>query len=150
MALLLSHASALNPGNNLWFIPDRSHSQWTGKLDWYLNLIISRNESSSPQPILDPLNKILTATELPMSRSPIKNNAPIMYSSGRLLPNKWVILLPYTEDLNVWAQNLNQIWTGLEHVPFRVFLPKTVQSNQFQEIWEKYSDFTDYSCVLDK
>lgn len=149
MAILLSQASAYNPGNDLWIVPHRSQSRWTNRLDWYLNFLIVRNEKHQRKTPPNELLYILEKTNLPPHHFITKMDDPLIILSEEHLPNRWLIMLPYMDDLLLWTAKIHTTWTGLKAPPFRVFLPQNIANNQFQESWQKHSDFQDYSCVAD-
>lgn len=147
---VLSQASALNPGSDLWVLPALNESPWTTKLDWYLNFQIckaSRHESAS---VPSYLNEVLKETEQKayvFKKGSAEHAAqPLMISSAPLLPNKWVVLISQKEN---WAQEVHEVWKGLKQPSLRVFLPPGQSAGHFQKEWQKYSDFQEFTVVLD-
>lgn len=149
MSTLLNSASALKPGNDLWIVPDKKNSKWSKKLDWYLNFQMLKHERNK-SPDLDPeLANILKASGLPEFQTNLKSDSPLMISAPNLLPSKWFIVIPYSENTKDWVEKIQTTWKGLNHPSFRIFLPQGVQVHEFQQQWEKKNEFQDYSCVLD-
>ncbi|MBO9668392.1 MAG: hypothetical protein J7501_16455, partial [Bdellovibrio sp.] len=109
MALsVLSQAGALNPGSDLWVVPQLGKSQWAAKLDWYLNFQLCKSSRHvSPQvPVY--LNEVIKEAELEKFYRPVVKTAPLMIASEPLLPNKWVVVVPWDENLNSWTEAISQ------------------------------------------
>ncbi|HWU43037.1 MAG TPA: hypothetical protein VN132_06345, partial [Bdellovibrio sp.] len=120
---LVSPVSAFNPGADLWVVPHLEKSQWTARLDWYLNFQICRasRHKNAQTPLF--VNEIIKEAELEKFYRPVSSKAPLMIASEQLLPNKWVVVLPWTEDADSWSKEIFRIWSGLKEPMLRVFLP---------------------------
>lgn len=150
MALsVLSQASALNPGSDLWVVPDLEKSQWTAKLDWYLNFQICKS-SRHNQPITPEfIDSVLAETELPKKAFKNRDLAPLMIASSELLPNKWVVILPWHGDLTKWTSEIFEIWQKLKEPSLRVFLPPGQSTGNLTLAWQTHHTFQDFTVVLD-
>lgn len=146
---VLSQASALNPGSDLWIVPDFANSQWTAKLDWYLNFQICRASRHQSSPIPDYLNYVLEETELKKPAIPVEDQAPLMIATQQLLPNKWVVLIPWNGNLGEWVQQAFKVWQNLQQPSIRLFLPPGQSSGSLQHAWQAYSNWQDLTVVLD-
>lgn len=145
---VLSQASALNPGAELWILPDLEQSQWTARIDWYLNFQISKALRHQKAETPEFIQEVQAATEL----SPIEilnTGSNLMIASSNHLPNKWVVVLPWNDNLEAWAKEIAKVWHSLQKPGLRVFFPPKQSSGQFQLAWKNQSDFEDFTVVLD-
>jgi hypothetical protein len=150
MALsVLSQASAFNPGSDLWIVPDLEKSQWTAKLDWYLNFQVCKaSRHVSPQ-VPDYISNVVTQTELQVSTPVAASLSPLMISSENLLPNKWVVVLPWNGDLRGWSANIFEVWHKLKEPSLRVFLPPGQSTGNLQSAWQSHHTVPEFTVVLD-
>ncbi|MNJ98423.1 hypothetical protein D3C87_161890 [compost metagenome] len=146
---VLSQASALNPGSDLWILPALNESLWTSKLDWYLNFQVCKASRHQTPRVDSYVTEVLRETEQGSYHFQRLPNAPLMIASEGLLPNKWVILVPLKSDLEEWTAEIHNIWSGLKHPTLRVFLPPRQSAGHFQNFWQKHSDFQEFTVVLD-
>lgn len=150
MALsVLSQASALNPGSDLWIVPDLEKSQWTAKLDWYLNFQICKSSRHHTPSLPAFLKEVLVETELEKKSLKPNYNAPLMIASSELLPNKWVVILPWQGDLSKWTSEVFEIWQKLKEPSLRVFLPPGQSTGNLQLAWQTHHTVPDFTVVLD-
>lgn len=146
---VLSQASALNPGSDLWILPALNESLWTTKLDWYLNFQVCKASRHQSPRVASYVTDVLRETELgsfPVQRD---SKAPLMIASEGLLPNKWVVLVPLQDNLQDWTAEIFKIWQNLKNPTLRVFLPPGQSAGHFQNFWQKQSDFQEFTVVLD-
>lgn len=149
MALsVLSQASAFNPGSDLWIVPDLEKSPWTAKMDWYLNFQICKASRHNSPKITSYISDVLRKTELNL-RGPFISSGPLMVSSAPLLPNKWVVVLPWSDDLSAWSSQIHEIWSRLKEPSLRVFLPPGQSTGSFQLAWQAHHTVPDFTVVLD-
>lgn len=150
MALsVLSQASAFNPGADLWIVPDLEKSPWTAKLDWYLNFQICK-ASRHVAPVMPPyVTEVLRDTELNVRSAPPLLDGPLMVSSQNLLPNKWVVVLPWAGDLSAWSAQIYEIWSRLKEPSLRIFLPPGQSTGSLQLAWQSHHPVPDLTAVLD-
>ena len=146
---VLSQASALNPGADLWILPDTSHSTWTAKLDWYLNFQISKAVRKDRPLVPDFTQNVLSATGLTAIPAQVPSTAPLMIASQDLLPNKWVVVMKWEGDFETWVQKNFQVWSQLKEPSLRVFLPPGQSTGVFQRLWKTHHPFEDFTVVLD-
>lgn len=150
MALsVLSQASALNPGSDLWIVSDLEKSQWTAKLDWHLNFQICKASRHSPRLLPTYLNEVLTETELEKKNLKTSDQMPLMIASSELLPNKWVVLLPWNENMSQWISQAFEVWQKLKEPSLRIFLPPGQNAGSLQAAWHTHHTFEDFTVVLD-
>lgn len=150
MALsVLSQASALNPGSDLWIVPDLEKSQWTAKLDWYLNFQICKASRHVSAEIPSFVTEVVNETGLQKPVVPQAKVDALMIASGNLLPNKWVVVLPWNEDLSLWTSHIFEIWKKLQEPTLRVFLPPGQSTGSLQVVWQTHHTFEEFTVVLD-
>ncbi len=147
---VLSPANAYNPGSDLWIFAELEESRWTQKVDWHLNFQIQKNSQRPPLAFSEEIRTTLTACELSMEDfSTSAETTPLMISSRRQLPNKWVVVVPGSKNFRQWVKYLYQMWTKLNEPSLRVFLPVGVVANSFVESWNLLSASEDLTLVLD-
>lgn len=146
---VLSQASAFNPGSDLWVVPDLEKSQWAARLDWYLNFQIckSSRHKTAQSPLF--INDVIKEAELETFYRPVSIQAPLMIASERLLPNKWVVVLPWADDMSSWGKSVYDMWLGLKEPSLRVFLPPGQSTGNFQQAWVRHHSFQEFTVVLD-
>lgn len=150
MALsVLSQASALNPGSDLWIVPDLEKSPWTAKLDWYLNFQVCKSSRHQSPTLPDFLGLVLEQTELNKPSLPAVSDQPLMIASDKLLPNKWVVILPWNEDLTKWTAEIFRIWKNLNEPTLRIFMPPGQSTGNLQIAWQTYHPVQEFTVVLD-
>jgi hypothetical protein len=66
-----------------------------------------------------------------------------------LVPARWVVVVPYAQDVKTWAEQVCQVWQGLSRPELRVFLPPGQSAGHFQNEWTKHNDFQGFTVVLD-
>lgn len=147
--IALSQANALNPGADLWILCDLEKSPWTAKIDWYLNFQICKSSRHHSQSLPEFLSEVLEKTELEKKNIQLDKSAPLMIASQDLLPNKWVVLLPWNNDMAGWSTQAFEIWKKLNKPSLRVFLPPGQSAGNFQTPWQIHNIAPDFTVVLD-
>ena len=149
MITTLSQASALNPGAELWVMADLEHCQWTAKIDWYLNFQIvkaSRHEA----PILSEfLAQIIDNTGVQVPEILALKDSSLLIHSQSLLPNKWVAVIPYVDNLKEWLKQISELWQGLQNPSLRIFLPTGQISNSVTKSLLSTKEEKEITVVLD-
>jgi hypothetical protein len=146
---VLSRASALNPGADLWIVAHLELSHWTAELDWYLNFQLCKASRHQSAKTMGFLNEVTQMTELDKFELPSLNNAPLMIPSEMLLPNKWVVVMPGTTNFESWIKDIFKVWSDLNRPSLRVFLPPGLSSGAFQQAWIQHISVQDFTVVLD-
>ncbi|MBX2988972.1 MAG: hypothetical protein KF802_13870 [Bdellovibrionaceae bacterium] len=150
MAQVLSAASAFNPGNDLWIVPDADNSRWVLKLDWYLNFQIQQAGRHAPSELSGGMNELLGEIDWPAPQIPPQKKNPLMISVDSRLPARWLVVVPHPEPLSDWIARLLEVWGGLRKPSLRVFLPTGLPAGRFNEEWKRHSHFDDMTLVLDQ
>jgi hypothetical protein len=130
-------------------MPELEKSPWTAKLDWYLNFQICKASRHETKETPTPINSILEETGLPREKISTGTEGALMIASARLLPNKWVVVLPWNEDLSKWTQEIHKIWGNLNEPSLRVFLPPGQSASSLQLAWQKHQASEEFTVVLD-
>ncbi len=145
----LSQASALNPGSDLWIVPNIKNSRWTANLDWYLNFQISKALRHDRVQLSAYTEEVLLDTELERVQIDLASTSPLMIASHNHLPNKWVVIVQWQQDLEAWVKQAHQIWSQLREPSLRFFLPPGQSAGSFQREWKALHNFEDFTVVLD-
>lgn len=146
---VLSQASAFNPGSDLWVMPDLEKSHWTAKLDWYLNFQICKS-SRHVSPLLPQfLEEVVEETGLDQKKLPANSQHLLMIASEELLPNKWVVIIPWENDIAKWTAESFKIWQNLKEPSVRIFLPPGQNTGSLESQWRASESFQDFTVVLD-
>lgn len=88
-------------------------------------------------------------TELEQFKLSISSKAPLMISTELLLPNKWVVIVPWNDNLAIWTSAIYKIWSDLKEPRLRIFLPPGQISGTFQKAWIRLHNIQDFTVVLD-
>ena len=147
--VLLGAGAALNPGSELWVIPDPQHSRWATKLDWYMNALITRAENRVPQKIPTGLKQILEDEEIEKTVSPNSSGA-LLFATSDLLPCKWTLLVQFASNIEEWSKKIEDTWTALEKPKIRIFLPASVEPKEFDRFFEVSEDQVETVADLKK
>lgn len=146
---VLSQASAFNPGSDLWIMPDLEKSNWTAKLDWYLNFQICKSSRHVAPKLPAFLKDVISETGLEKKFIAPDPKAPLMIASKELLPNKWVVIIPWDNDIVQWSAKSFEIWQKLNAPSIRVFLPPGQSTGNLESTWHSRESFQDFTVVLD-
>ena len=148
----LSHASSLNPGSDLWVVPERKSCFATQKIDWYLNFQISRASKHIQKPISQRLAEILEKCGLqalvPQDHTE-NSRKSLLIPSNTSLPNRWVLVATGSDDFSNWVSTLAKTHVKMNAPSLRVFLPTGRTFEEFQKLWSKASDHGDVAVVID-
>ncbi len=135
----LSYHTALTSGSDLWVLPDRKWSSWIPKIDWYLNLQISK---PYPHTTLSKkqIERLTSEWELPYFK-PQKEYPARMIASAKLLPNTRTVILPFSQEkgMKPWLCKVYEIWKNIQSQSLRIFLPDGQEYNQAIIDWPKQS-----------
>ncbi|MGZ3769837.1 MAG: hypothetical protein ACXVCP_09425 [Bdellovibrio sp.] len=146
---VLSQASAFNPGSDLWIMPELEKSNWTAKLDWYLNFQICKSSRHVSHHVAPYLEHVVTETGLEQKHISMEQAQPLMIASSELLPNKWIVVIPWQNNMGQWAQQCFKIWQSLKEPSIRVFLPPGQNAGELESQWRPKESFQDFTVVLD-
>jgi len=146
---VLSSASALNPGSDLWIVPDSPNCHWVQKLDWYLNFQIIKSQRHLSPEVRNFTKLIQREAGLETYEHNIPKDAPLMVTSESFFPNKWVVVLPMSASFGIWIKEVSNIWENLKQPTLRVFLPTGQNAGSFNKEWQKLHSFEDFTVVLD-
>ena len=128
-------SKALDPGADLWIIPDRRTSSWSKKIDWYLQFLISKAMIHKPPQISAEITKRMQENDHELFSHELGHSSPLLILSERQLPNKKTVHLPFLGDQKSWVEQVHQVWSGFNSPSLRVFLPKGIESKDFINAW---------------
>ncbi len=146
---LLTQSSSTNFGADLWIIPKFENSRAASRLDWYLNFQLTRSTAKIPKVLNEELTSLLKNCGLTEAHYHQGTSGKLLISSSQLLPNRWVVQLENSENLNDWCSRIAEIWAGLRKPTLRVFLPTGLSSGDFLTTWKQSQSFDDFSIVVD-
>lgn len=146
---VLSQASALNPGAELWIMADASNSRWTLKVDWYLNFQVTKSSRHQTANIDSYLRDVIEATELDQQKIAISSNDPLLIPCENLLPCRWAAMIPLHQSYAAWVHEIAKVWKSLGHPALRIFLPAGQNAGSFNELWQTHHKGEDFTVVLD-
>lgn len=149
MAQVISHASAFNPGHDLWVVPEAENSNWTLRLDWYLNFQGLRAQQHSPKELLPPLLDLLQRTEISPVEITLNPQDPLLIGASGRLPARWVLVLNDSQDAKTWTKRLAAVWSKMGRPSLKVFLPTGQRAADFAAEWKRHEDSEDFGLVLD-
>ena len=145
---LTQESGALSSGSDLWVVPDLQHSKWATKIDWYLNFqIVNASRYHAPE-LSDFLREAIQQTGLSSPQIQV-GNGPLLIQSEFLLPNKWVLVLPFDGDIKQWMTRISEIWEGLQKPSVRIFLPTGQSSSPQSQSWFEKLEFKNVTLMLD-
>lgn len=144
MATIIPQASSKNPGADLWVLAEPHQNRTVTSLDRSINFQILRSMRHRRSKKSQILSDILSETD--QKEVVIPEVQSLLIPSNLHLPNRWVLVLPFTE-MNQWAAELHKSWKGLGEPSLRVFLPVGQNAGDFQKIWQNYSNYDDYTLV---
>ncbi|MGE3975785.1 MAG: hypothetical protein AB7F59_14765 [Bdellovibrionales bacterium] len=150
-AQTLLPSKALESGADLWVIPDRRTSSWSRKIDWYLQFLISKAMIHVSPQVSGQLSKQMQENDMDVFSHTLSHASPLLILSGRQLPNKKTVHLPFLGDHKTWVGQVYEIWNRFHSPGLRVFLPKGMEAKDFTQHWPKNSadGHVSVSFVLD-
>ena len=139
MYLNITSSTALNSGAQLWFVPKRNHSFWTPKIDWYLGFQFTKNLNNKIPSIPEKLQKILKTNKLEELSSSSKKDLsyPIFIVPQKTFPTDLVVKFNSDLRLEIWIEEVKQIWKNLKQPSLRIFLPEDTSEEEFLKNWNE-------------
>lgn len=148
MALqILYSAGAFGPGSDLWITPELSTSIWTRKIDWYLNLLITRSKLYQPKQLAETICKIINENQIEQPLTRNLQNAPLLISTQNRLPSRYVLELPKLDDFSEWLSLAKKNWLELGQPHARFFLPPGTNTNDFQQCWGEFEAEIQFTLI---
>jgi hypothetical protein len=133
----LVNPGAFGQGAELWIVGDPETSPWARKIDWYLNLQIRRAKGHKALLRAEPLQKILSESEMELPEYYRSSETSLLISSRDHLPSRCVLHIPIN-DPNRWLSLALRAWTDLKEPTVRFFLPEGITEEQFESFWPKH------------
>lgn len=145
----LDALTALSPGADLWIVADLVNSQWSRKIDWYLNFQLLRAEPRQRRELSAELRRVVDEWDYEVPQIEVPDPAPLMVASSDLLPNSQTVLIPVVQDKDSWVQACHKVWVGLGRPNVRIFLPSSVPSRQFEDRYARIWPSEDQTATVE-
>lgn len=142
-AQLTDKSRALDPGAELWIIPDRRSSSWSRNIDWYLQFLISKAMIHKAPQVSNELYRRMQENEMDVFSHELSHSSPLLILSEQQLPNKKTVHLPFLGDQAEWVKQVHEVWSGFNSPSLRVFLPKGLEAKEFTSSWPTSKNKTD-------
>lgn len=143
----LSNTSAFGPGSSLWLLPSIEKSDWARKLDWYLNLQISKSRNHESQQWSENIKEIITENEIELKPFKAAKKQPLLVGLKRPLPFNQVVEVPFDGNAENWVQSCEKVWLELGKPSVRLFLPHNLSPNDAQTQSSELREAFDLSYI---
>lgn len=143
----LSNTSAFGPGSSLWLIPSIEKSEWARKLDWYLNLQISRSRNHVTKDWSNEIKDIVTENEIELKPFKASKKQPMLVGTKRPLPFDQVVEIPFDGNSENWVQTCEEVWRGLGEPSVRLFLPPSLSANELQSTSKNFRAAEEFTFI---
>ncbi|MGZ5280489.1 MAG: hypothetical protein ACXWC9_11125 [Pseudobdellovibrionaceae bacterium] len=132
--------SAFSAGADLWIVPERKKSRLVQKIDWYLNFQIAKSVQHQSKTVSKDICEILKNCALVGLKGydfvPDESDA-LMILSNQNLPNRWVMILKGSEDIETWLKAAVQKWKKMNSPSVRIFLPEGLKQTEVAKLWKR-------------
>ncbi len=131
---------AFTAGADLWIVPERKKSRQVQHLDWYLGFQIAKSVQHQSPVLSDKVTSILDACALKnydFAESTSEEQDALLILSSRTLPNRWVMVLRGSDNLESWTAEAIHKWKKMNSPSLRVFLPEGCKQSEMQKLWKK-------------
>ncbi len=118
---ILNKELALTDGADLWILPSFAYSEWTRRLDWPLNLQITRAVYHPSPELPVELKRIVDENELHFDFKQT-GGKPLLIASAGLLPNRITAVVD-GDQWEQWLITSLKLWKDLLQPGLRLFLP---------------------------
>lgn len=150
-AEVLNSEKAFSSGHNLWIVPDREHSNWAQKIDWYLQFQISKASIHKPYEPSEFLKNTLSQYDLISDDMNMPDRKSLLIFTSHALPNHQLVSIIFSKsNFKAWVQSIYEVWTNLKSPSLRVFLPKGVSEKEFTQNWPHKDSLSQISLVRDQ
>ncbi len=144
----LYSSASLSAGADLWVIPDMGHSNWSHKLNWYLNNQISRVLCHEKKSTSEPIEKILEENKFDFQFNfNVSEDAPLLISPNLKMPCHQ-ILLHFFKSPEDWVKKIYHSIIDLHPKSVRIFLPYDFTENDFRNLWPQQEENFDLKISL--
>lgn len=149
MSKVLDHSQAFEPGNSLWMISYVPSSPWYQRLNWLTNFKLTTNELHRRPEINPWLLKILEACEIAPPQIPLAE--PLLVPVAQWLPADWLMTIPFDEkNPQDFIEKIKKIWAQFQYPSLRVFVPESLDLQQWQTLWKENSKSSNITLVFEK
>ncbi|HVK62673.1 MAG TPA: hypothetical protein VM432_14035 [Bdellovibrionales bacterium] len=133
---VVDQLEAFSPSSQVWLVPDLEHSEWTKKIDWYLNYQIKRSTPHTPALFSKELEEVIARSEFESPTVRLDPQAPMMIACEKLVPAAQTVVVPFKTDAD-WISTCHRVWVGLARPSVRIFLPRGMTMAGFTKVWPK-------------
>ncbi len=130
----LNQRGALELGDDLWILPQKSQSLWTNKIDWYLNFIIERLNNKHTYKYSSSFKELEKKWDFQVNIPVQKISDNILINSEDRLPNSKTLLIPIQENFESWLETCFESWEKLKKPSLRLFFPDSEKLKPRKEI----------------
>lgn len=132
----LYRAKAFGAGSDLWIVPDPEESEIASRIDWYLNFQIAKSKVHETQKISAHLEASIKTHALVLPQISKEDGAPLLIASEQRFPNRMVVEMKVSAKPKVWVDEIQKLWAKLDRPRLRVFLPRDMTPEDFQNEWQ--------------
>jgi hypothetical protein len=136
-AKFLTITEAMNDGADLWVLPLPNQSEWTRRLDWPLNLQITRASHHEMPAMSETLKQIARERQMFAEHEPVKG--PLLIACEGLLPTRMVAIVD-SAKWDYWLKSAHKILQGLQLTNIRLFLPTNASVGKTKSDWPTWAD----------
>lgn len=141
---------AFSAGADLWIVPERKKSKLVQKIDWYLNFQIAKSVQHQSKTLSEDILDILKSCALQGQKGydfvPTDSEA-LMILSAAHLPNRWVMIVRGSDDLETWLKTAVQKWKKMNSPSLRIFLPEGQSKAEVAKLWKRLGGDENVSLI---
>lgn len=142
---VLTNEEALSGGVDVWVLPTATFSEWTKKLDWPLNLQISKAANYLGKKISPELMAIVQQNEIKIDvTEPEKKN--LIIACEGLIPANRVVVVP-GDTWEAWSKAAVKMWQDLNQPSARFFLPVFAKWDKVKSSWPSHAQLDTVQIV---
>jgi hypothetical protein len=130
---LISNEEAFSEGADIWVLATPTFSEWTKRLDWPLNLQISKASNYLPKKLSPELMAIVQQNDLKFDTTEPEKKNLIIASEG-MIPASRVVIVP-GENWETWSKAAVKMWQDLNQPPARFFIPAFAKWDKVKNSW---------------
>ena len=130
---ILNTDEALTPGVDLWILPSTTFSGWTKRLDWPLNLQITKASHYQARKPAAELLTILQQNDMQFDSTTPEQKNLIIATQG-LIPATTIVIVA-GENWEAWVKSAVKVWQDLGKPLARFFLPSFAKWEKVKSAW---------------
>jgi hypothetical protein len=142
---------AFSAGADLWIVPERKKSRLVQKIDWYLGFQIAKSVQHQSKTLSTDLLDILKSCALEGEKGydfiPSPDADALLILSSRNLPNRWVMIIRGSEDVETWLKTAIEKWKKMNSPSLRIFLPEGQLKADIAKLWKRLGGDVNVSLI---